>query len=187
MVRFCVLETKIPNLVYLNFQLSVQEPREHFVSQITELLFLFRRYFSHSLYVTHVLQSLPRVFQTSDCCATGFGVDSTILPIHFPILFLREKVCCRKWYSQGTKVFRGSHKNFHLYKNNCQTIPTYTSCVSKSNELNFGLLFEVLNQNFDDFPLQVCIFFSLRQTDMKIIENQIRLPYVSTVLSFFAH
>ena len=54
-VRFCVLETKFPNLVYLNFQLSVQEPREHFVSQITELLFLFRRYFSHSLYVTHVL------------------------------------------------------------------------------------------------------------------------------------
>ena len=99
------------------------------------------------------------MFQTSDCCATGFGIDSTILPNHFPILFLREKVCCRKWYSQGTKVFRGSHKNFHLYKNNCQTIPTYTSCVSKSNELNFGLLFEVLNQNFDDFPLQVFIFF----------------------------
>ena len=60
------------------------------------------------------------------------------------------------------RFFSGNISRILSYKNNCETIPTYISCVSNSSELKFGLLFETFNQNLDDFPLYfVCIFVSL--------------------------
>ena len=115
-IFFVVLKTKIPNFVYLNFQLSSPENISYckllsYCFFFPEILLTFLVRNSRVAEFTSCVSN--RKLHISDCCTTGFGVDQTILPIHFLILFLREKVCCRKWYSQGTKVSVHSHKNFH--------------------------------------------------------------------------
>ena len=131
-----------------------------------------------------MLQSLPRAFQTINL------LFQTVAPQVFKwikqfcqfisqICFCGSKFVAGSGIPKGPKFFVQSHKTLSpqsmligptdrffsgniSYKNNCETIPTYISCVSNSSELKFGLLFETFNQNLDDFPLYfVCIFVSL--------------------------
>ena len=74
-----MLETKIPNLIYLNFQLSVQEPREQFHKNGRVRRLLSFSFFSgDTSRIFHVVNKSVAEFtscvsnselKVSDCCA----------------------------------------------------------------------------------------------------------------------
>ena len=167
-----MLETKIPNLIYLNFQLSVQEPREHFIRtgaftdywaivSFPEILLTFLVHNSCQRVAEFTSCVSNRKLPITNCCAAGFWVHQTILSINFPILFF----CGRKFVA-GRGILKGPKFSVQSHQNTFTTNITFCGWLDhRFVSGNISRFLSYKNNCFQHSISDLSVFFSVVQSE----------------------